>query len=143
MGEREAIHNIFVMTSKAVRRFGLWDENIYPALCEGEEGERGGRHACSDAVACGWGRCASTSCTDCRLLPSCSLLATWPHTLTGWHPLLPLLLSVASPPAFDRPGHDASWQDDESPTEGTPVAGRSCCARQTDGYQLLAGCLAA
>lgn len=36
MGEREAIHNIFMMTSKSVKRFGLWDENIFPALCEGE-----------------------------------------------------------------------------------------------------------
>lgn len=36
MGEREAIHNTFMMTSKAIKRFGLWDENIYPALCEGE-----------------------------------------------------------------------------------------------------------
>jgi hypothetical protein len=36
MGEREAIHNIFVLTSKCIKRFGLFDENIYPALCEGE-----------------------------------------------------------------------------------------------------------
>jgi hypothetical protein len=36
MGEREAIHNIFMMTSKAIKRFGLWDENFYPAFCEGE-----------------------------------------------------------------------------------------------------------
>lgn len=42
MGEREAIHNIFVLTSKCIKRFGLFDENIYPALCEG-----------ADAPACG------------------------------------------------------------------------------------------
>jgi hypothetical protein len=36
MGPREAIHNIFMMTSNAIKRFGLWDENIYPAFCEGE-----------------------------------------------------------------------------------------------------------
>lgn len=36
MGEREAIHNIFLLTSKCIKRFGLFDENIYPALCEGE-----------------------------------------------------------------------------------------------------------
>jgi GT2 family glycosyltransferase len=34
MGAREAVHNTFMMTSKAIRRFGLFDENIYPALCE-------------------------------------------------------------------------------------------------------------
>jgi len=31
----EAMHNIFMMTSKSIKRFGLFDENIYPALCEG------------------------------------------------------------------------------------------------------------
>lgn len=36
MGVREAIHNVFMMTSSAIKRFGLWDENIYPAFCEGE-----------------------------------------------------------------------------------------------------------
>lgn len=42
MGEREAIHNIFLLTSKCIKRFGLFDENIYPALCEG-----GGGGACA------------------------------------------------------------------------------------------------
>lgn len=36
MGLRDAIHNIFMLTGKAIKRFGLFDENIYPAFCEGE-----------------------------------------------------------------------------------------------------------
>lgn len=36
MGLRDAIHNISMLTAAAVRRLGLFDENIYPAFCEGE-----------------------------------------------------------------------------------------------------------
>lgn len=36
MGVRDAIHNTFMLTSQGVKRFGLWDENIYYAFCEGE-----------------------------------------------------------------------------------------------------------
>jgi GT2 family glycosyltransferase len=34
MGQEWGQHNGFMMTSKAIRRFGLFDENIYPAYCE-------------------------------------------------------------------------------------------------------------
>jgi hypothetical protein len=36
MGVRDAIHNIFMLTSQGVKRFGLFDENIYYAFCEGK-----------------------------------------------------------------------------------------------------------
>jgi hypothetical protein len=41
MGLRDAIHNIFMLTAAGIKRYGLFDENIYPAFCEGEQGRPG------------------------------------------------------------------------------------------------------
>lgn len=46
MGPTEAQHNVFVMTNTSVARLGLWDENIFPALCEGEQQQHGQQQAC-------------------------------------------------------------------------------------------------
>jgi hypothetical protein len=35
--------NIFMMTRQCIKRFGLFDENIYPAFCEGEAQAQCGR----------------------------------------------------------------------------------------------------
>jgi hypothetical protein len=49
-GEMDALYNVFMMTSKAIKRFGLFDENIYPAYCEGEFREAAHARPCSHSL---------------------------------------------------------------------------------------------